>query len=494
MPLPLQPDSGHRLIVASNRGPVSYLPSGDGWLTQRGGGGLVSAMSSVELDGDQALWICAAMTDDDRAAVAAGAVEDRVRMLDIDRDRFEAAYDDVSNSTLWFVHHMLFDLRFEPVFTHSFGRRWLEYQAYNAAFAEAIDEEAAHGATVLIQDYHLSLVPSLLRMRRPDLKSAYFAHTPWAPPEYLGVLPREAMEQLLVGVLGADHTGFHSHRWAKDFVDCCVDLLGAQAWREGDRWMVRHHHRATRVDVHPLGVDADLFLEGLERIEVEAHLIRMREKYGDRAVIARIDRTEPSKNILRGLIAYREFLRQRPEWHGRVVHFVLAYYSRQDLVAYQSYTQSVRDLCEEINAEFGTDDWQPIDLYLEADMDLAMAAYALADVMVVNPVRDGMNLVAKESAVVSNHVDHGIVLVLSRNAGAADELGEYALLVNPFDIEEMAQMLHTALLMDRDERRRRTYLMAQISGALPPSSWVRRQIDALAHDVILIEERSPQRL
>ena len=487
----------HRLIVASNRGPVTYLPAPDGeksWLTQRGGGGLVSAMSSLEFEGKQALWICAAISDEDRGALADGVSEPQVRMLDIDREQFEAAYDEVSNSTLWFIHHMLFDLRFEPLFTHSFGRRWLDYQAYNAKFAEAIDEEAAQGATVLIQDYHLALVPSLLRMRRPDLKSAYFAHTPWAPPEYLSVLPREAMEQLLVGVLGADHTGFHSHRWAKDFVECCVDLLGAQAWREGDRWMVRHHHRATRVDVHPLGVDPELFLEGFARIEVEAHRRRLHERYGERAVIARVDRTEPSKNILRGLHAYREFLRQRPEWHERVVHFVLAYYSRQDLAAYQSYTTSVRELCEEINAEFSTETWEPIDLYLEADMDLALAAYSIADVMVVNPVRDGMNLVAKEAPIVSNHVDHGLVLVLSRNAGAADELGEHALLVNPFDIEEMAQMLHTALLMDRDERRRRTYQMAQISSALPPSAWVRRQIDALTQDALLIEERSTQRL
>jgi trehalose 6-phosphate synthase len=484
----------YRLIVASNRGPVSYLPSGDGWITQRGGGGLVSAMSDVETNGSQALWICAALSEDDRAALADGQQEPRVRMLTIDPDRLHDAYDEVSNSTLWFVHHMLFDLRTEPAFTHSFGRQWLEYQAFNATFAEAIDEEAEHGATVLIQDYHLSLVPSLLRLRRPDLKTAFFAHTPWAPPEYLAVLPREAAEQLLLGVLGADHTGFHSPRWAQDFVDCCVELLGAQAWREGDRWMVRHHHRATRIDVHPLGVDAERFVEGLQRVEVEANVLRLQERYGERAVIARIDRTEPSKNILRGLKAYREFLRQRPEWHERVVHFVLAYYSRQDLESYQSYTNDVRELCEEINNEFATPNWDPIDLYLDADMDLTMAAYSLADVLVVNPVRDGMNLVAKECPIVSNHVDHGVVLILSRNAGAADEMAEHALLVNPFDLEEMAQMLHTALLMDRDERRRRTYALAQVSAAMPPTLWVQRQIDALAQDVILIEERSTQRL
>jgi trehalose 6-phosphate synthase len=483
-----------RLIVASNRGPVSYLPSGDGWITQRGGGGLVSAMSDVETDGAQALWICAALTEDDRAAIADGQQEPRVRMLSIDPDRLHDAYDEVSNSTLWFVHHMLFDLKTEPAFTHSFGRQWMEYQAFNNAFAEAIDEEADQGATVLIQDYHLSLVPSLLRLRRPDLKTAFFAHTPWAPPEYLSVLPREAAEQLLLGVLGADHTGFHSPRWAKDFVDCCVELLGAQAWREGDRWMVRHHHRATRIDVHPLGVDAERFVEGLQRVEVEANVRRLQERYGERAVIARIDRTEPSKNILRGLKAYREFLRQRPEWHERVVHFVLAYYSRQDLESYQSYTNDLRELCDEINAEFATPDWDAVDLYLEADMDLTMAAYSIADVLVVNPVRDGMNLVAKECPIVSNYVDHGVVLLLSRNAGAADEMAEDALLVNPFDLEETAQMLHTALLMDRDERRRRTYALAQISSAMPPSLWVQRQIDALAQDVILIEERSTQRL
>lgn len=480
----------HRLIVASNRGPVTYLPTEEGWITQRGGGGLVSALSSVEMDGAHALWICAALSEDDRAAVADGVVEPHVRMLVIDPARLHDAYDEVSNSTLWFIHHMLFELKTEPAFTHSFGRQWMEYQAFNATFAAAIDEEAEQGATVLIQDYHLSLVPSLLRLRRPDLKTSFFAHTPWAPPEYLSVLPREAAEQLLVGVLGADLTGFHSPRWAKDFVDCCVELLGAQAWRDEDRWMVRHHHRATRIDIHPLGVDVEQFVSGLRRIEAQSHLARLRSGYENCAVIVRIDRTEPSKNIMRGLKAYREFLRQRPEWHGRVIHFVLAYYSRQDLESYQAYTSDVRELCEEINHEFGNEFWRPIDLYMDADMDLALAAYAVADVLVVNPIRDGMNLVAKEGPIISNYVDHGVVLVLSRNAGAADELADLALLVNPFDLEEMAQMLHTALLMDRDERKRRTYAMAQLCGALPPSLWARRQIDALTQDVVLIEERS----
>lgn len=481
------------LIVASNRGPVTYSREGPGWSTSRGGGGLVTALSTVELEGRRALWICAAMSPDDLAALEEGYGDPQTLMIPFETEQFRAAYDDVSTSTLWFAHHLLWDLRFDPMFTFSFRRDWLHYRAYSNTFAETIDRNADEGAIVLIQDYHLTLVPNLLRLRRPDLKIAHFSHTPWAPPEYLSVLPRESVDQMLTGILGADHAGFHSRRWAQDFINCCTELLGAQTWPEGDSWVVRHLHRATRIDVHPLGVDGESFLSQLQEPAVDDHKARLLEKYGQRAVIARIDRTEPSKNILRGLHAFRQLLNERPEWRGNVVQFVLAYYSRQDLAEYQAYAESVISLAAAINAEFGTDDWQPVDLYLESDMSLAVAAYSIADVLLVNPIRDGMNLVAKEGPLISNSVDHGVVVVLSQNAGAADEMAEHALIINPFDVEETAQMLHAALLMDKDERRRRTYALAQIAVANPPSLWVQKQIEALRSDVIRIEERSTLR-
>ena len=482
------------LIVASNRGPVTYQRNHEGWATSRGSGGLVSALSSVELDGQKALWVCAAMSEDDINAIAEGYSDPNVLMIPFDGEQFRAAYDDVSTSTLWMAHHMLWDLRFDPMFTLSFRRDWLHYRAFSNTFAEIIDQNADEGAIVLVQDYHLTLVPNLLRLRRPDLKVAFFSHTPFAPPEFLSVLPRESVDQMLTGVLGADHAGFHSKRWAQDFIDCCVELLGAQTWPEGDGWVVRYQHRATRVDLYPLGVDHDSFTAQLNDDGVRDEHEKLNNKYGGRSLIVRIDRTEPSKNILRGLHAYRQLLRDRPEWCGNVVHFVLAYYSRQDLAEYQAYAESVVSLAAEINAEFGTEVWQPVDLYLEPNMQQALAAYQLADVLLVNPIRDGMNLVAKEGPIISNAVDHGVVLVLSQNAGAADELEEDALLINPFDIEETAQMLHAALLMDRDERRRRTYSLAQKSSQFAPSVWVQAQVDALKSDVIRIEERSTQRV
>jgi trehalose 6-phosphate synthase len=484
----------HPLIVASNRGPVTYHRDGDTWSTSRGGGGLVTALSGLEIDQKPAMWICAALTDDDREAVAAGMSEPSVRMLLIDPERLSAAYDDVANSTLWFAHHMLWDLKKEPAFTFAFRRQWMEYHAYNAAFAEAIDAEAENGAIILIQDYHLSLVPHLLRLRRPDLKTSHFSHTPWAPPEYLSVLPRESAEELLTGILGADHAGFHADRWAQDFVDCCVEILGAQAWREEGGWVVRHHHRTTRIDVHPLGIDGESFSDQFHQPEVSENLERLRERYADCSVIVRVDRTEPSKNILRGLQGFRQLLVERPEWQERVVHFALIYLSRQDIPEYREYTEEIAALAEEINREFETPTWKPVDLHLEENMALTLAAYAMADVLLVNPIRDGMNLVAKEGAFISNLTDHGVVLVLSRNAGSADTMSDSALIINPFDIEETAQVLHTALLMDRDERKRRTYFLAQTAIALPPSAWLSSQITAVTSDIIRVEERASEHL
>src|SRR5450631_1007721 len=209
------------VVVASNRGPVSYALGTDGRLTaNRGGGGLVAALSGA----GNAVWVCAALSDGDRLAVrAAGGVHldafddsgTAVRMLAIDPRTFVRAYSSIANSTLWFVHHLLFNTPVEPSFGARFARDWAAYVEYNDAFAAAIAVEAAPGARVVIQDYHLSLAPQLLRERRPDLRIGHFSHTPWAPPDYFKVLPDAIGRAVLEGVLGADRAGFLTRRWAE---------------------------------------------------------------------------------------------------------------------------------------------------------------------------------------------------------------------------------------------------------------------------------------
>jgi trehalose 6-phosphate synthase len=503
-----------RVLVASNRGPISYQFGADGSLTgRRGGGGMIAGVTdglAALGPGSSATWICAALSDADRVVARQGGGDPGeglragipVRMLDIPPGIFGPAYNNVANSTLWFLLHQLFDTPNQPQFGAGFRRDWEFYVAYNEMFADALAQEAgaqeagtrqagqdrpvARDLRILVQDYHLCLVPRLLRDRLGDAARragvGYFCHTPWAPPDYYRMLPAGTARALLDGILGADRAGFHAGRWATAFMDCCAVLLGADVERaDADRaggpagWVTYRGH-VTEVAVHPLGVDASALRERARAGDVQAHAGVLRQAAGDRKLIVRIDRTELSKNIVRGLVAYRELLTTRPQWRGRVVHLAFAYPSRSDLAEYRAYTERVRQLALEITGEFGTADWNPLILEVKDDYPRSLAACALADVLLVNPVRDGMNLVAQEGPVLS---ERGCALVLSREAGAAATLAGDALLVNPFDITETAEALHQALAMPAAERQRRSAALAATAAADPPARWLGDQLASL---------------
>ncbi|WP_435192602.1 alpha,alpha-trehalose-phosphate synthase (UDP-forming) [Streptomyces sp. NRRL F-5630] len=464
--------TGAAVLLASNRGPVSYAFDAHGGLTaKRGGGGLVSGLSAIGPEVD-AVWVCAALSDADReAARRSGAELDpadtggrRVHMLGIDPRTQHEAYNDIANSVLWFAHHMLWQTPLEPAFGPEFRARWASFESYNRAFAEALAAQAAEGAAVLVQDYHLVLVPGMLRALRPDLRIAHFSHTPWAPLDYYRLLPDDVAEQVLRGILGADHAGFLTRRWADAFTACADSLVGGTG--------------RTEVAVHGLGADADFLRERAHQEDVDERMAALRREIGGegRRTIVRVDRTELSKNIVRGLHAYRRLLTDRPDWRGQVVHLAFAYPSRQDLEVYRAYTAEVERVAQEINDEFGTADWTPVLLKVDDDFARSLAAYRLADVALVNPIRDGMNLVAKEVPVVS---DAGVALVLSREAGAYEELGADAVVVNPYDVSATAEALHTALTQDPETRSARTKRLAEAATALPPARWFMEQLEAL---------------
>src|SRR5215468_9642438 len=488
-----------RVLVASNRGPVSYQFGADGSLTgKRGGGGMIAGVT----DGLAALgpetsvtWICAALSDADRmiARQDTGRRDEGgipVRMLDIAPGVFDRAYNSVANSALWFLLHQLFDTPNQPQFGREFRRDWESYLAYNEAFAAALTEEALTGEAltrgegglrVLIQDYHLCLAPRLLRDRlggqrvgpAGEAGIGHFCHTPWAPPDYYRMLPDDVGRALLDGILGADRAGFHAERWATAFLDCCTAVLGADVTRTGlagpgpgPVGRVSYRGHVTEVAVHPLGVDAAALRERARAGDVRAHVGALRRAAGDRKLIVRVDRTELSKNIVRGLVAYRELLVTRPQWRGRVVHLAFAYPSRSGLAEYRAYTDRVRELAGQIREEFRTPDWDPLILEVKDDYPRSLAACELADVLLVNPVRDGMNLVAEEGPTLS---ERGCALVLSREAGAD------ALLVNPYDVTATAEALHAGLCMPADERRRRSAAIAAAASAHAPQNWLAEQ-------------------
>ncbi|WP_406372775.1 trehalose-6-phosphate synthase [Streptomyces sp. NBC_00647] len=476
----------HRILVASNRGPVTYEVREDGSLhARRGGGGLVSGLSAIGPDAG-ALWVCSALGDGDREAVARGVGEDGVRMLAIDADVHADAYNGIANSVLWFVHHMLYQTPLEPVFDAEFRRQWESYRTYNRAFAEALAEEAAEGAAVLVQDYHLCLVPGMLRELRPDLRIGHFSHTPWAPEDYFRMLPDDIRAELVGGMLGADRVAFLTWRWATAFMRCAEEADPehySATWPSGAPRAIEHLDgarppvRETLVGVHGLGADAEFLRERSHREDVEQRMAALRTEIGEgRRTVVRVDRTELSKNIVRGLLAYRQLLDDHPEWRERVVHVAFAYPSRQDLAVYREYTAEVQRVADEINSRYGTPGWTPVVLHVKDDFARSLAAYRLADVALVNPIRDGMNLVAKEVPVVS---DEGCVLVLSREAGAYEELGEDAISVNPYDVIGTARALHEALTMQPGERAERTKRLAAAATALPPAQWFLDQLQAL---------------
>jgi trehalose 6-phosphate synthase len=517
--------SESEVLVASNRGPVSFSVAENGTLSaSRGGGGLVSAMTAVGTK-FTVRWVCAAISNGDREAVrraneleksraAASAVGtppgrplrggveqlgpevgvNSLRMLDIDPGIFDRAYNTVANSILWFVHHLLYSLPTNPRFDSGFVREWDAFESYNRAFAEALAEEAPPEGRILVQDYHLTLVPGMLRVLRPDVRIAHFSHTPFAPPDYFRMLPDDTARAVLTGILGADHAGFLSERWALSFMDCCEQLLsaprgithdddaaepgepGGGARIDREAMTVTYNGRITRTAVHALGVDAEFLRERAAQSDVATRRDTLREFVGDRKVIVRVDRAELSKNIVRGLEAYRELLRRHPEWRNWVVHLVFVAPSRFDVPDYLEYTAAVQRVAKEILDEFSTPHWQPLMLQVEEDLPGAFAAFGFADVLVVNPIRDGMNLVAKEGPVVS---DKGLTLVLSREAGAASDLGDDALLVNPYDVTETAEAIHLALSMPEEERAEHTRRLVVAATALPPAQWFADQLDAL---------------
>jgi trehalose 6-phosphate synthase len=472
------------LVIASNRGPVELRADATGQVVEhRGGGGLIGVLGPA-LAGRNGVWVAAAITPQDQASArqAAGrpiSVEldegpVRLRLLDLDRADYDRYYGRISTELLWFLHHHMFDLTREPVFDAATRAAWLAYERVNSRFARSCADELAPHGIALLQDYHLSLAPRQLRALRPDARIAHFTMTPWADPVFLRALPPDISTTLLNGLLGADILAFLVPRWAESFLAACaaaghpVDAAG--------RSVTDRDGRTVRVACLPVGVDAEQLCQRAAASDVEAHRRDLeRLLAGGRRLVVRVDRMEPSKNVLRGLDGFAELLARDNARRERVVHYVLAYSSREELPGYRAYRQDVERRAAWINERFGTAGWQPVVLETRNDYARGLAAMTLADVLVVNALRDGMNLVAKEGPVVSRRE---LALVLSTEVGAADELGDAAIVVHPFDVTALADGIAAGLDMPRTDRADRLSRLRKAAGALPPQQWLAQALDA----------------
>ncbi len=470
-----------RVLVASNRGPVTFT-NVDGQLeAQRGSGGLVSALApAVQETGG--LWVAAAMNAEDKAKASEDPrgrmevkIDDavyRLRLLSFEDDVYDRFYNSISNRLLWFLHHYLWDLPRSPVLGVGARHAWDAYRSVNVSFAGALAEEVEDTeSSVLVQDYHLSLVPSALREMSPRTRTAYFHHVPFAAADYLRLLPLEIREQLITGLLGADLVGFHTERWAENFLSACRLLDDATVMYR--RRAVRWQGRLVRVGVYPIAIDAPQLRAAASEPAVRRKRKELERWRGDRRLLLRVDRTDLSKNIIRGFQSYERFLRRFPQWRRQVVFLALLHPSRSDVPEYRVYLEECLQEAQRINETYGDADWTPVTTRMNQDFDDVLAAYQTYDALMVNPVFDGMNLVAKEGPTLNRK--HG-VLILSRTAGAYAELGRAAIGVDPVDLAGMAEAIELALTMPEEERAVRAAALRRTAASRSPAQWARRQL------------------
>ncbi len=501
--------SGYTITVASNRGPVEFYRESSGRLsTRRGEGGVVTGLAALARE-VPLTWVATAMTAGDVEAFTDGRSGTRtvrlgrqplqVRYIPISKDIYRRYYDKISNEILWFLQHYMWSPIHWPNFGAEHSRDWdTGYRTVNQIIADAIVQEALSGgasgtrptdgsrAVILLQDYHLYLASAIVRARLPRAIIEQFIHIPWPANRYWQFLPDRFIHEIYEGLAGNDVVGFQTASDMQNF------LVGAQEFLSGSRVDFEHHsvvwrrHRLV-AKVYPIPTDAGEVRRTLQSAPARAGARELGELLGDeRQVIMRVDRLDPSKNVVRGFLAFEALLRRWPEVRGQVTFLAFLIPSRQGLQIYRTYQRAVRAEIRRINAEYRMPGWQPIIPFFENNRPRALAAMRRYDVLLVNPIIDGMNLVAKEGPA-ANQRDG--VLVLARTAGAFEQLAEVALPVTPTDIEETATQLYVALTMPRDERLRRSERAREIVEAETPTDWVLAQL----RDAAEMRRASPRR-
>lgn len=468
-------------IIVTNRAPYERTSSG---ALRRSPGGVVTAMLAVA-EATGATWIACDGHKTDLLpdlAVEPGVVVGvhqpmAMRGAPVTPDEYAKHYGVISNPLIWFVQHYLWSLADEPLIDDSIHNAWHDgYVRVNQRVAEVVAASAIRGERqplVLFQDYHLYLAPRMVRDRAPHAVLQHFVHIPWPTPQYWKVLPQEMRDAILDGLLANDVIGFQTHRDVRNFLSSCEELMGL---RVDDREQaVLHRGRVSWVKAYPVSVDAGALqrLSASRDVRAEDALVA---QWRPEKLIVRIDRTDPIKNLVRGFLAYERMLREHQDLVGNVQFWAFLQPSRQDVKVYRDYLARVRSTAARINTELGRPGWEPIRLELRESLKRAVAAYKAFDVLLVNSIYDGMNLVAKEGMLLNRRAG---VLVLSENAGAHEELGPHAITINPFDVRATADALYRGLTMSLEERRTKAAAIRDHVSREDIQWWLRRQLDDL---------------
>jgi trehalose 6-phosphate synthase len=471
------------LTIVSNRGPAEFGQDERGErIVHRGGGGLVTALSGL-VSHRKALWIASAMTEED--VVVAGesdgpvtieldGISYDVQMVASDPAAYDRFYNVIANPILWFIQHYLWDLSNAPDIRQAEVDAWEEgYKVVNEDIANCVIRaiDGQESPVVMLHDYHLYTCPGVIRQARPDAFLHYFVHIPWSQPDSWRILPNRWREEIYLSMLSNDIIGFHTTAYCRNFLSCCRELMELEV--DYERNAVIHEGREIWVRAYPLSIDTQRLYRAAESPDVafyEKELLRRRR---DKLII-RVDRADLSKNVLRGFTAFDVFLEQHPEFREKVTFIAHLQPSRQDVPEYAEYLERIEALVAVVNHRHGTTDWMPIDLRIYENFNEAVARYKHFDLLMVNSLFDGMNLVAKEAPAVNTR--DGVVM-LSENTGAHEELGDCALSVNPFDIQEQADGIHRALIMEPEERALRAKRLKEIITERDPGDWVDEQLD-----------------
>jgi trehalose 6-phosphate synthase len=470
------------IIIASNRGPFSFKKKGRGFSVERGAGGLVTALGALA-ERHEVLWVASAMSEDDRAwsRQREGRVERvegiRLKLVEPTLENYEGYYNEIANPLLWFIQHQLWDTPRTPSITEQTWSAWENgYKPVNKLFATAIAEaakDANRPVIVLPQDYHLYMVPHYLRKMVGDsVQIQPFVHIPWPGPDAWRILPQPMRDSLLKSLLVSDRVGFQTEKDAFNFVQTCRFYLGAHAY--GRRDAVEYKGRDVGAITYPISVDVEKMKQLAGEQVTQLERSQLLNSVGDRQVILRVDRVEPSKNNLRGFQAYRALLEKYPEHRGKIQFLALLVPSRMEVGEYQNYLGEIMAEAGTINAQYSDSIWEPVRIILGDNYQRAIAAMQMYDVLLVNPLADGMNLVAKEGVLVNRK--NG-VLVLSEYAGAFYELGEHALIVSPFDVYGTAEALHQGLTMPEIERESKASALREIVTRADVREWFAAQVE-----------------
>ncbi|KAK3198524.1 hypothetical protein Dsin_021939 [Dipteronia sinensis] len=447
-----RPFSRQRLLVVANRLPVSAVRRGEeSWSLEISAGGLVSALLGVkEFEARWIGWAGVNVPDvRGQEALTKALAEKRCIPVFLDEDIVHQYYNGYCNNILWPLFHYLgLPQEDRLATTRSFQSQFAAYIKANQMFADVVNQHYKEGDVVWCHDYHLMFLPKCLKEYNSEMKVGWFLHTPFPSSEIHRTLPSRS--DLLRAVLAADLVGFHTYDYARHFVSACTRILGYEGTPDG----VENQGRLTRVAAFPIGIDSDRFIRALEVTEVQNHIRELKDTFAGRKVMLGVDRLDMIKGIPQKILAFEKFLEENPDWRDKVVLLQIAVPTRTDVPEYQKLTSQVHEIVGRINGRFGTLTTVPIHhLDRSLDFQALCALYAVTDVALVTSLRDGMNLVSYEFVACQDSKKG--VLILSEFAGAAQSLGAGAILVNPWNITEVAASIGRALNMSPEEREKR---------------------------------------